>query len=104
MFPAGDIGNVDVGGRVGLSRENGLEKGCSGGPKFPDRRSGEEYFVAKGEAVGGRGLRLTEEVEDCEVTVSARVLVDKDGPRGRSLFSACSFECSTGCSGELLDG
>jgi len=79
------MGNVDVGGRVGLSKEKGLEKGC-GRPKFREERSGEEYFVAKSEAVGGRGFRLTEEVEDCEVRVSALLRVDNDGPRGLSLF------------------
>jgi hypothetical protein len=86
VFPAGEIANVDVGGSVGLSRENGREKGCSGGPKLPERRSGGVYFVAKVEAVGGKGFRLTEVVEDCEVIVSARVLEVSEGPRGRSLF------------------
>jgi hypothetical protein len=60
----------------------GLLKVCSGRSSVAARCSPEEYLVARGEAVFGKGLRRTgddEVVDDGEESVSARDRIDSGG-------------------------
>jgi hypothetical protein len=50
--------------RVGLSPEKGREKRCSDIDDALSGRSKDEYLVANGEAVDGRGFRLTDDADD----------------------------------------
>jgi hypothetical protein len=70
-----------------------------GSSRFAARCSPDEYLVAKGEAVAGRGFRRTgddEVVDNGEESVSARVLIGRDG--------ICSLLFAGAVSGGLLAG
>lgn len=63
---------------------------CGGGPRLEARCSPEEYLVAKGEAVTGKGFRFTEGEEmdeEVEVEERARSRSTREGIRLLSLSS-----------------
>ena len=66
---------------MGLSTANDLMKLSSGCSRVVERTVPRDNLVARGEAVAGKGLRLTsEEVDDADDEVLD--LIDSEGRRG----------------------
>jgi hypothetical protein len=83
---------------VGLSTEYGREKVSSGSSRVEVRCSPEEYLVAKGEAVNGKGFLRTGDEEVDEEEERARSRIIREGIRGRV---PVSWAC---CGGLLVEG
>lgn len=79
---------------MGLSTEYGLMKLRSGGSRDVVRLPPKDNLVAKGEAVNGKGFRLTvgDEVEEADETVLERI----EGDCTRGLMTGSCLLCPSG--------
>jgi hypothetical protein len=97
-------GSVDLEGnsyRVGLSEVYGLTKVCSGNSKGEVRCSPDEYLIANGEAVKGKGFLRTDDAEVDDADEKPRDRIVNDGIRGL-LFGSTGSGRSEVCPGSLV--